>query len=158
VDNSEQSGKPEARPRRVPVPATPVDEAWIATVTALPAEQQGGAVAEKLKALNPDFDGIYQSRVENGFVVDFQVATDLITDLTPVRGLKQLRVLRCQPAVWGASTGRLASLEVVRGLPLTALHCGGNPALSDLTPVAGMKLTELDIHRTSIADLSPVRG
>jgi hypothetical protein len=133
------------------------DDAWIAKVAALPVEQQAAAVAARLKELNPDFDGAFESKIEGDAVIEFRVNTDRLADITPVQVLKQLSLLRCEPAQWDSRNGRLKSLEPLRGLPLTKLYCGGNPAIYDLRPLEGMKLVDLGVHNCAVADLSPVK-
>jgi serine/threonine protein kinase len=155
-----ESRPPDRRPgerRPDPPPARLSDEAWIAKVAALPVEEQAAEVAARLKELNPEFDGIFNSKIDGGAVVEFKINTDHVTDITPVQALKQLRSLSCEPARWDTGGGRLTSLEPLRGLPLDHLWCGGNPAVTDLGPLAGMKLVELVVYKAPITDLSPLK-
>ncbi|MCX6906991.1 MAG: DUF1080 domain-containing protein [Verrucomicrobia bacterium] len=152
-------------------------DAFTKEVAVLPAEQQVARVVAKLKELNPKFDGKETHKVEAGAVTELAISTTGVTDITPVRALKQLKKLTVAP--WALNQkGSLADLSALkelplawlycqnnpvsdlsplRGLPLTVLGCGGTQ-VSDLSPLAGMKLTVLSVNDTSVSDLSPLNG
>jgi serine/threonine protein kinase len=134
----------------------PVTSEWIKAVEALPAKRQARAVAEKLKELNSGYEGEFDAVYSGDAVIEFSVKTDHIKDISPIRALKQLRVLQCQPKDENTN-GWLWSVEALRDLPLVRLRCGGNRAIKDLTPLSGMRLVELDIHKTGVSDLSPLK-
>ena len=53
---------------------------------ALPADKQVEAVAAKLQALNPGFDGRFKSsRIDQNRVTFVGLATDKVTNISPLR-------------------------------------------------------------------------
>lgn len=137
-----------------------VDDAWIKSVAALPAEKQVKAVAAKVKELNPEFDGKVTHKVEEGVVTELRFLTDQVTDISPVRALSGLRKLYCSgsmSSVEGGSMGKLADLLPLKGMKLTTLWCS-RTQVSDLSPLKGMKLTNLWCDKTQVSDLSPLKG
>jgi tRNA A-37 threonylcarbamoyl transferase component Bud32 len=131
------------------------DGAWEKSVAALPAEEQVGAVAQRLKELNPGFDGQVQSDIRDGQVKGLSFPTQAVKDLTPLRALPGLESLVCCGTA--AAPGKVTDLSPLRGLPLKALGCYDNP-VSDLSPLAGMPLEELRCYRTRVEDLTPLKG
>jgi formylglycine-generating enzyme required for sulfatase activity len=129
---------------------------WLQGVAALPAEEQVKAVADKLKDLNPGFDGRLENvQVKDGVVTGLGFVVDRVTDISPLRALPGLIKLRCDGSGWGK--GRLADLSPLKGLKLTHLSVWSTKA-SDLSPLAGMKLTFLSCAGSPVADLAPLRG
>ena len=127
---------------------------WMEGVAALPVGDQAAAVAARLKALNPGFDGKVTHAIENGAVTRLDFLTDNVTDISPVRALTGLRRLDCS-ATWGQ--GRLGDLSPLKGLKLTHLCCNGT-RVSDLSPLKGMNLSLLFFAATPVSDLSPLKG
>ena len=131
-------------------------------MAALPAEQQIEAVAKKLQELNPGFDGTITdwtpkgASIEHGVVTKFGFATDDVTDISPVRALPELKVLRCAGSAIG--NGNLSNLSPLAGMKLTSLDCYLNPTLADLSVLQGMPLTNLQCYGTQVSDLSPLPG
>jgi hypothetical protein len=145
-------------------------------VAALSGDQQVQAVVQRLKELNPHFDGRVVPTIEYGVVTGLQFFTDEVENLSPVHALKDLRVLHCDGS--GQGKGKLKDLTPLRGLRLTALNCRstlvadlsplrGMPLrsiglagtrVSDLTPLKGMRLGEMTLSGTLVADLTPLRG
>jgi tRNA A-37 threonylcarbamoyl transferase component Bud32 len=130
-------------------------EAWEESVAVLPPAQQVEAVAQRLKELNPGFDGQVASAIRGQAVTGLTFVTDAVSDISPVRALRYLEVLDVRGTV--PRGGRLTDLSPLRGLPLTVLHFEDNP-VSDLSPLKGMPLKDLGLFRTRIEDLSPLRG
>ena len=126
---------------------------WASTVTALPVPQQVEAVSKKLVELNPEFDGIVSHRVENGAVTDLHFSLEKITDLSPVRALRGLKVL-IREGMFGAYS-ELSDLSPLRGMSLISLNCSRSK-VTDLTPLQGMKLKILELAETPVSDLSPL--
>lgn len=158
-------------------PGGAVGDEWLRYVAGLPADRQVNAVLAKLVELNPGFSGKCEFwAVQAGNITEFRVVTDSIRDISPVRGLPNLRVLACFGSKPGK--GQLADLSPLRGMKFQALSCWHNP-LSDLSPLRGMRLTEfqaeytqidsltdladmpirtLTVQNTKVKDLSPVRN
>ena len=85
----------------------------------------------KLKELNPGFDGRETHRFENGGLTELSFSSAGVTDISPLRVLRDLRKLSC------------------RGTP-------EQRTLNDLSPLRAMPLSELDIRDTGVSDLSPL--
>jgi hypothetical protein len=133
----------------------PAFQQWMEGVAALPAEKQVEAVVKKLQELNPGFDGKEAHKIEGGAVTDLEFCSDNVADISPVRALQRLKSLECGGS-W-AGKGSLSDLSPLRGMPLAELECG-NTAVSDLSPLRGMPVENLSCHHTQVSDLSPLRG
>jgi hypothetical protein len=121
---------------------------------AMPPEEQVQAVAQKLRTLNPGFDGKVTHEIHDGVVTAFGLVTDHVTDISPLRELKGLKSLVCAGS--GDKTGRLVDLSPLKHLQLTVLDCGGNQ-VSDLSPLKSMKLNVFYCYRSRVSDLSPLK-
>jgi formylglycine-generating enzyme required for sulfatase activity/tRNA A-37 threonylcarbamoyl transferase component Bud32 len=131
-----------------------VDEAWIASLAALAPEDQVARVMDKMALLNPKFDGKQTHKVEGGKVVELSFSSAEVSDLSPLKALKDLQSLNCG----GAGQKRtLRDLSPLRGLKLTKLAIPFT-AVSDLSPLAGMPLASLQISSTRVGDLAPLKG
>ncbi|MBI3865937.1 MAG: protein kinase [Planctomycetia bacterium] len=140
-----------------PAPDWPEAEAqkWIAEVGKLPADRQVKDVTAKLRELNPRFRGNVGHKIEAGVVTDLQFATEYVKNITPVRAFPGLQRLFCNATVGRKS--KLSDLSPIAGMKLAGLVCHGTE-IASLEPVRGMPLTKLDIGNTPIADLSPLKG
>lgn len=136
-------------------PQTSPFEDWVQRVATLAPEQQVEAVGQKLKELNPEFDGQIGPRFEGGAVVEIHLITDSVNDLSPVRALPALEYLVCRGSA--AGKGRLTDLSPVKSLKsLKYLDCSANP-IRELFPLRGSSLRELVCWASPIADLEPLR-
>jgi hypothetical protein len=142
------SREPEARKKE------PDATKWEKSVAALPAKQRVEAVKEELKRRNPDFDGEMTATIESGAVVGLKLSTGRVTDLAPLRALRDLRELQIEA---NRNEGVLVDLSPLKGLPLTTLWMSSNK-VSDLTPLRGMPLRNLTIMETEVTDLTPLIG
>ncbi len=168
---------PSSTSSTAPPPAPPVADPFVASVSALPAEQQVTAVIAELRKLNPRYDGREQHRVAQGVVTDLVLSTAGINELSPVRALTALQRLTLAPwtgtgrttvadlaslkgmklsGVWCHNT-QVADLSPLRDMPLTVLSCD-NTLVRDLSPLRGMKLTVFSCSRTAVEDLTPLDG
>lgn len=129
-------------------------EEWQNRVAKLPADQQVQAVSEKLKDLNPGFDGLVTPTFDKGHVTELRFFTDLVTDISPVRALPELKFLTIEGRDLGAS--RFSDLSPLEGMKLTLLQCS-KTEVSDLTPLRGLLLTDLAISHTKVTDLTPIK-
>ena len=127
----------------------------------MPAAKQVDAVAKKLMELNPGFDGEVTGyivsgapKMENGVVTEFGFATNKVADIWPVRALAGLKKLNCSGR---EGEGKLSDLSPLAGLPLTELECS-HTQVFDLSPLRGMKLTALDCAVTNVSNLAPLLG
>jgi hypothetical protein len=132
-----------------------VTDAWIKSVQALPAEKQVEEVRGKLKELNPDFDGRLEAKVSNGQVVDMAFVTDAIADISALRCLSSLKGLRCSGTA--SQKGRLSDLGPLAELRLEVLDCR-DTRIADLKALSNMPLRSLLMGRTNVSDLGPLRN
>ncbi len=134
----------------------PPNDAFINAVSALPAEQQVGAVIAKLKELNPNFDGKETHKIESGVVTELGFSTVGVTNILPVKALTWLKKLTVTP--WAANQkGSLSDLSVLKGMKLIWLYCQNNP-IADLAPLQDMPLTVLSCGGTQVNSLAPLTG
>jgi serine/threonine-protein kinase len=133
----------------------PSFDPWCRQVAGLTAEKQIEAVVAKLKELNPRFDGQVTKKIEKDVVMELVFNTDNITDISPVRPLTGLKILRCTGS--GDGRSKLHDLSPLAGLPLTELSCGSTQ-IADLSPLKGMQLTYLFCGHSRAFDLSPLKG
>jgi serine/threonine protein kinase/Leucine-rich repeat (LRR) protein len=138
-----------------------VSDAWVKEVSAKSGPEQLKTVIDKLKQLNPGFDGKETHAFDEAgqTVTELNFCTDKVTNISPVRALTNLQKLKCA----GSNTpnaeppGQLDSLSALKGLKLTWLDCSFNRH-SALGPLKGMPLTELHSNQTKVSDLSPLKG
>jgi serine/threonine protein kinase/Leucine-rich repeat (LRR) protein len=133
----------------------PAFQQWLKGVAALPAEKQVEAVIKKLQELNPGFDGKEAHKIEVGAVTELQFISANVTDISPLRALQRLRNLNCYGSF--PNRGKLSDLSPLKGMPLTELNCGWT-RVSDLSPLKGMALAFLACNNTQVSELSPLRG
>ena len=148
---------------------------WERTVAAMRPAEQVEAVAQRLRELNPGFDGKATETIENGEVTGFRFLADDVDDVSPVRAFRKLRSLEClRSTVTDAKLSdlaplrglpldrlvvgrnRVADLEPLRGMPLRTLVCADSP-VAGLSPLTGMPLTSLTLGGTRVTDLSPLK-
>ncbi len=135
---------------------TPGFDPWAKEVAAMPAEEQIKAVSTKLVELNPGFDGKVTHTVGNGKVTSLQFFTDHVTDISPVRALAgTMWSLACNGTA--RDKGALSDLSPLQGVLLGNLNCA-NTQVSDLFPLKDMRLTGLNVADTLVDDLSPLVG
>ncbi|OWK46801.1 serine/threonine-protein kinase [Fimbriiglobus ruber] len=134
----------------------PPDDDWCQAVATLPAERQAATVIDKLRELNPGYDGEASLRYRSGQVSELIISTDTVRDIRPIRALKGLRHLECNGS--GLGRGLLIDLSPIKGLNLEVLNAWWNPKLTDFNPVRGMKLRSCQIGETPVEDLSPFQG
>ena len=136
----EPSSPRAAAAARTPFLHDPAFEPWRKMVQALPEREQIDAVRAKLMELNPGFDGKLTDatgakplQVDPDGVVSVGFSSDDVTDVSPLRALPNLRYLTCNG------------------------HKFGKGKLADLSPLAGLPLSNFTSYTSSIADLSPLR-
>jgi len=132
-------------------------ESWFQEVAKLPAEMQVETVAAKLKERNPMWGGkLEHMRIEDGVVTGASLSAAHLYDLSPLRAWPALKLLTCQGPN-DRNTPSLSDLSPLAGLKLELL---GVPftRVSDLKPLKGMKLTYLNCGGTLITDLKPLAG
>ena len=121
----------------------PVNNTWIKQVQGLSPDEQVKQVVNKLKELNYFYDKIESHKVEGTAVTELSLSSEQITDISPIKALKNLRVLRCAGAAWD-KRGKLSDISALASLPLVKLDCSIN-MISDLSPLKGMPLEVLTL-------------
>jgi Leucine-rich repeat (LRR) protein len=116
---------PNARPFFI----TPLTDAEVRRIAALPAADQVEAVRKELVRRNPGFDGKMEHKIEDGVVTELRISTEHVTDISPVRAFDALRILACI----GTGSAPLADLTSLKGM-----HLAG--------------LTQLDLSWTKVGD------
>jgi serine/threonine protein kinase len=129
---------------------------WIKDVDAMTAEQQVEAVSKKLVELNPGFDGKVTPTIESRTVTGLHFSTGNVKDISPVRALRELKVL-FQPGFFENRSSLLSDLSPLEGMSLISLTCQYTN-VSDLTPLKGMKLKLLELNGSPVTDLSALKG
>lgn len=120
---------------------------------ALPGEIAIEELVQKLRGLNPAFDGKVGYKILEGVVVHLELNADTVHNISPVAALRGLKTLNCS----GSGQGRLTDLSPLQGMSLTHLQVTGT-GVHDLWPLNGMSLALLHLHHTQVADLSPLKG
>ena len=156
-------GQPDSLTKPITSFNDPAFQQWVKVTQALPAEQQIEAVSKKLMELNPGFDGKVTGwngtgtpRIENGVVTELGLFTDNVTDISPIRALANLKVLKCNGS--GPQQGILCDLSPLTGMTLTKLDCGWCPGIENVLPLEGMPLAFLACNASQIVDITPLMG
>ncbi len=120
------------------------------------AEEQLAQFVAKMKELNPGFDGRTKHKADGGKLTELMFSTVQVTDISPIRSLKDLRILSM--TAQKDERGLLADLTPLRGLHLSRLDCRWSE-VANLAPLKGMNLTHLTLRGCSkLKDLSPLQG
>lgn len=144
-----------------PSPFPALDPAWLAYVKALPAKRQLQEVMAELKRRHVKMKLRWHNdpdpQIEGNKVVALSLADRQLYDLTPLRVFPDLRELYLVSADPNKE-GDLEDLSPLAGLPLTNLWVEASK-VADLTPLRGMPLKELAIYNgCKVTTLEPLRG
>lgn len=139
----------------------PAFKQWMMDVQAMPARKQLEAVSQKLVELNPGFDGKltgYPGKqppvITNRIVTSLGVATDNITDISPIKALSGVTNLKLDSS--DTTTSKFRDLSPIEGLQLTTIAFN-NTNVADLEPLRGMPLTFVEFFHTRVSSLEPLR-
>lgn len=136
---------------------TPEFDQWMKDVAAMPALQQIEVARQKLKELNPEFNGDIKQAIRDDKVTAITISTLKVHDISPLRVFNNLETLNCSGEP--NQTGMLTDLSPLQGMRLKSLELQGNSHLTDLSPLRGMPLTALGLYTCyEISDLEPLRG
>jgi hypothetical protein len=119
----------------------PTDKVWLESVAALKPQEQVKAVVDRLRELNPEFQGNVTPKFDADSVTELHFNTSKVANISPLKALKNLKRLTAN--VPDSDQGQLADLSPLKGLPLEALNIRGNRQIVDLSPLEGMPLTDL---------------
>jgi hypothetical protein len=157
----------------------PAFQQWVKDVQALPAEKQIEAVSKKLVELNPAFDGkgaenqdVRPPKIENGIVIEFNINTLNVVDISPVRVLAGLQRLSLSASAasrlsdllplevmkltnLGGANTRVVDLSCLHEMPIRVLNCTAS-LVCDLSPLIGTPITFLHCDGTPLSDLIPL--
>jgi WD40 repeat protein len=129
---------------------------WLKQVQGLSAGNLVQAVSDRLRELNPSFDGAVRADIESGAVVGLTFSTAWVADISPLAAVPTLRALDSS-GQFQKRDGRLRDLTPLKGLKPETLHLHDNQ-IQDLSPLAGMPLKNLRIHFNPLDDLSSLKG
>lgn len=147
------NGPAEVGPKvAVRTPAPPLDPEWFGRVSKLPPEEQVNEVVAEMKRRNPDWKGTHEFDQRAGTVTRFRFSPQQVSDLSAVRAFVELEFLQFPG---GDISGDVSDLTPLTGLPLRNLDCGNNP-ISDFSPLTGMPLNILRAKSTVVTDLQPL--
>jgi serine/threonine protein kinase/formylglycine-generating enzyme required for sulfatase activity/tetratricopeptide (TPR) repeat protein len=90
------------------------------------AEEQVSQVDAELKKLNAGFEGCASHGINYGVVTQFDLVTDQVTDISPMRALTGLKQMNINGSAPGKS--KLTDLSPLRGLPLKEIVCDFEPS------------------------------
>ncbi len=138
--------------RRFPLPADP----FAARVAALKPGERAAAVMERMKELNPGFDGRHKATVAEGEVRSLEFDTDAVADISPLKAVPYLWELVAAPSP--GRPGKLNDISPLAGhWELAAVNLKSNP-VDDLTPLIGKPVISAILNDTRVRDVSPFRG
>jgi len=156
----------------------PSDDDFTRSIAKLPPDQQVKKVIDKLKELNPGYNGEmnYPPIIEGGEVTELSFESERLRNVTPVRALTGLRRLifsaenRASPLIDVAPLRSLAKLEhfsldcgplrdlgQLRGLAFGSLTVDNNRELYDISGLKDWNVKNFQCSWTKVADLSPLR-
>jgi serine/threonine protein kinase len=130
------------------------DEAWETRVTRLAVADQLAEVTRRLIEKNPGLvpEDIL-TKEEHRQIVWLKIKPAKLVELSPIRGLPQLRELICADADQSSFYKNLGPL---RGIAIERLVLS-HSQVADLAPLAKLPLTELVLQGTQVVDLQPLR-
>jgi formylglycine-generating enzyme required for sulfatase activity/Leucine-rich repeat (LRR) protein len=134
--------------------ALPFTDADVLRIAALPATEQVEEVRKELMKRNPGFDGNLSPTIQSDVVIGLKFLADEVVDISPVRALKGLTSLDCSGTY--LKNGKLSDLTPLHGMALTELNCD-DTQLADLTALSGMPLKRFTCARTQVSDLRPLK-
>lgn len=150
---------------------------FISEVDSQPPDKQVEQVMEKLRKINPGFDGKEKYSVENDAVIELSFSSVNVVKLWPIAALRDLKKLVCDGDAQtrlqsnlsdlsplralsltelDISWTKVQSLEPLRDMALKVLRCSAT-RVNDLSPLKGMLLEELDCSHTPVKDLTPLK-
>jgi hypothetical protein len=135
---------------------------WLERIASMPASRQAEEVSKRLIELNPGFDGKVETKIVGGAIVELSMVTDRVSDISPLAALKALTSLSLRGSTvdWNtrSGSGKVSDIRPLKGMRLTNLDLVFNP-IENISVIEGMPLAVLDIaFSPNISDISVVRG
>jgi len=120
-----------ARAIAVQFPAGLSDAEWEQAVHELPIGERYPVIVARLRELNSEFrDPIGRAALDHDEIVELELCTDRLTNISPLRACSRLRSLSLVGSHPG--TGRLVDLTPLQGVSLAFLDISNNPGLRNL--------------------------
>jgi serine/threonine protein kinase/Leucine-rich repeat (LRR) protein len=149
-----KSATPRAVSKGAPRAAKQSQTRTPAATSGLSGKQMLQRFIARMKEANPGFSGAVQPTFEGEQLTEVTFTTETVSDLSPVRDLTGLKVVRCiSPDV----SGKVVKLAPLSGLPIKGLDCQGN-RVTDLTPLKTTALTSLQLDNNPFTDLRGLEG
>jgi serine/threonine protein kinase/DNA-directed RNA polymerase subunit RPC12/RpoP len=136
-------------------PFPPLDPDWVRNVAVMDSKGAVDAVGAELKRRNPGFEGKVKVISDSGSAIEIDIDIDDIADITPVRALPGAAEVHFRGGL--PRKGKLTDLSPLAGLKLRSLLLVNTPA-GDLMPLRGMPLEELYLQNLPITSLAPLEG
>jgi formylglycine-generating enzyme required for sulfatase activity len=149
-----RSDAPSPEAKTPPATVGPFTDDDVKRIASLPPAEQVKEVGKELMRRNPRFDGTLTPTIEDSVVTGLQFLTDEVDNIAPVRALKGLVSLDCNGTY--PNKGKLSDLSPLKGMSLKQLNCR-DTQVADLTVLTGMPLTSFFCSNTRVSDLTPLR-
>ncbi|MEM7474860.1 MAG: protein kinase [Planctomycetota bacterium] len=144
--------------------AVPIDNEWQESVARLDdLEQKCRVVEEKLRELNPAFDGELSRRIGASGILELKLDTTYTTDISPLSALDSDHELNLsEPGYTTPRRSWFEDLTPLEGKQYDVVSLTGT-CVRDLTPLRGMPLKNLYVRETEIRSFNgmedaPLRG
>lgn len=134
---------------------SPLDPAWFDRARKLPPDDQMREVAAEMQRRNPRWDGRLEFEAPVGSVIACRFSPRKVRDVAPLRSLVELERLSFPGE--DKQQGTVSDLSPLSGLSLRELDVGSNP-IPDFSPLRDMPLATLRAKSTRVADLRPLAG
>lgn len=139
-----------------PFPDGEPDEWWLRRVAERSPQERFRLVSEKIAELNPGYDPRESSGwVEPELVIRYTIKSDIVSDVRPVRALRDLKNFRIEGSAPGQ--GSFSDLAQLGDLRLVSLAVVNQPSVVDLKPIIKMRLHSLDLAHTGVSSLEPIQ-
>jgi len=125
------------------------------TVGSVSTKEQIRRFVAKMKEMNPEWDGETKHVAERGKIVELKFSSIGVTNISAVVEVRGLRSLICRG--FSTMSSPFSDLSPLKGLSLNELDCTLT-RVKDLSPLQGMPLRLLRCNATNIEDLTPLAG
>ena len=128
---------------------------WLNSVKNLEPAQKKTEFIQKMKELNPDFDGNVGFSFAGRELRVLEFRSSKVSDINPVKMFPELKHLHC----WALPEQRspLSDFSPLVGMKLHSLNAS-NTNLEDISFLAEMPIDDLHISSTRVSDLGPLQG
>ena len=134
-----------------------LNEDWLSHVHSTEAADQIRLVQEELVRRNTKLANPGKAIIKDGVVVEYELSTDSVSDISPIRAFQKLEKLTVAGTRTAKANGRLSDLKPLSGMGIKWLSVTYNRQLQDLGPLADLPLEFLNCGECDVSDLSPLR-